>query len=148
MIYEYNSNDYNRCHKRVNRAFGPATEQYCYECGVPADEWASQMNDHEDIDDYLPMCIPCHRSTDRRRKHDERQDHTYEPEPHLERTQCKPCRQRRANERNRKIYNTDEYRAWNRERMRPIMRERRARIKAEKRKLLHTQVIAAGMVQV
>lgn len=68
---------YDGAHKRVTRRRGRADAQWCTTCGGPAREWAyihgspvEQIDDKTgkpysaDVDDYMPMCAPCHRHYD------------------------------------------------------------------------------------
>jgi hypothetical protein len=65
-------------HQRIYRLRGPALEQLCRQCGAQAEEWAY---DHADLNEkldpkrgpysldpnhYLPLCVLCHRRSDRK----------------------------------------------------------------------------------
>jgi hypothetical protein len=73
---------YVTAHQRVKVRRGPATAHACTNCGEPAREWAyNGRAAHEftghiarhptpmiwsgDVNDYDPMCAPCHRRHDR-----------------------------------------------------------------------------------
>lgn len=58
--------EYNNLHHRMARQRGKASLQRCVKCGGQAAHWA-QLHDTSgwDIwDDYVPMCIQCHRAYD------------------------------------------------------------------------------------
>lgn len=68
---------YGGAHRRVERHCGKATEYACSACDGPAREWAyihgslAEQIDPDtgkpfsaDVDDYAPMCAPCHRHYD------------------------------------------------------------------------------------
>lgn len=66
----------------------------CDECGTTASrrEWANISGQYLGLDDYRPLCVPCHRSFDRRRGHDRRENHGWSPNPSG--TRCAVCRAR------------------------------------------------------
>ncbi len=66
-------------HRRLERDFGSAKKQSCYECGETAAEWTYDHTDSDEkVDEtynyprpyslkpehYKPMCISCHRRFD------------------------------------------------------------------------------------
>lgn len=54
-------------HHRVEVIRGKASEHTCSVCHVePAKEWAN-IGDYAEIDDYVPMCVSCHRTYDESR---------------------------------------------------------------------------------
>lgn len=74
-------------HARVRSQRGPAKTHQCVECGGPAKTWAYDHSDpneipHEvrtgdaayviyfsrDVDRYQPMCVPCHKLMDNKKK--------------------------------------------------------------------------------
>jgi hypothetical protein len=66
---------YSGVHQLVSRTLGPASDHLCIDCLGPANEWAYDGADpdevvHEgrrfsrDVQHYMPMCIPCHRRFD------------------------------------------------------------------------------------
>lgn len=72
---------YNSAHYRVKRAKGGAAARPCAHCGGPAEDWAlshdaavthvgddghgNPVRYSGDVDDYIPLCRPCHRRYDR-----------------------------------------------------------------------------------
>jgi hypothetical protein len=68
-------NTYWGAHKRIARRRGPARNHPCVICAQPAVHWALSADAtglksdsigrfSENPDDYLPMCLPCHRKYD------------------------------------------------------------------------------------
>lgn len=74
---------YDAAHRRIHRTLGAATRFTCVECGAPANEWAYQGGDPDELitqpelrkehpnlrysvnaEFYAPMCRPCHRRMD------------------------------------------------------------------------------------
>lgn len=57
---------YNGLHARVKRCLG--VPKKCENCGVIGDRmyhWANKSGEYrEDIDDWLRLCVPCHRKYD------------------------------------------------------------------------------------
>lgn len=64
-------------HRRLERQRGHASEFSCDECGDPAQEWAYDHSDPDEITDdpdgrpysldferYRPLCVSCHRRSD------------------------------------------------------------------------------------
>ena len=115
--------EYVNAHQYVRKVRG--VPDHCVACGTDEDrryEWANRTGDYADPDDYQPMCVPCHRSMDRRRRHDEREDHAYSG-----RVRCAECRRRLK----KRLYHseTPEQRARRRELNREAVRAYRARKK-------------------
>lgn len=90
MKYEPGTTEYVNAHQRVRKVRGDP--DVCVECGGQAVDWASITGDHDDPQDYQPMCRSCHVSMDQRRAHDEREDHEWAPGPYKNR--CAECRRR------------------------------------------------------
>jgi hypothetical protein len=75
---------YSALHKRIRKDKGSATLHTCITCGGQATEWAYDHADpaehtstergsigfpySTDLDHYVPMCRPCHRSSDKVRR--------------------------------------------------------------------------------
>ena len=71
--------NYNTVHQRLPRVRGKATGQTCIGCGVPAEAWAYDHSDPDELvndrgqaysanlDHYQPLCHSCHIKADRRR---------------------------------------------------------------------------------
>ena len=73
---------YNGAHDRVRSEKGSASEHPCAECHRPAQHWAYDHSDPDQLiwdgsngrnkgqayslkpDHYLPMCVPCHKASD------------------------------------------------------------------------------------
>lgn len=65
MLYRPKTLEYRNAHRRLVSARGSASGYACFtQCGREASEWASLGTDHDDLDDYLPLCAWCHRSLD------------------------------------------------------------------------------------
>ena len=78
------STSYQAVHNRLRRERGDADEFICVSCGKEAETWACQGNRTStevrhsgiavtysvDVDDYEPMCHPCHRKLDAPRGED------------------------------------------------------------------------------
>lgn len=86
-----NSPEYHRLHDLVKRERGLATQHPCAECGVTAGrrEWANISGTYSGVDDFRPLCVSCHRREDHRKRHDARQDHTFDPARTVPR--CREC---------------------------------------------------------
>lgn len=67
---------YKRAHGKVRGRRGPAKEFLCIDCGEQAKEWSlrrsaigsvrSELHSwSDDINDYEPRCVPCHRALDK-----------------------------------------------------------------------------------
>ena len=57
--------DYVRRHNIVKRAKGRAADYPCEHCGGTALDWATiHGTDGLAVDDYMPLCRPCHRQYD------------------------------------------------------------------------------------
>lgn len=64
-MYKVGSNEYNRIHYKIRTTRGCASEHNCVDCGNIAINWAwIHDTDVEDIDNYDPMCKPCHHKYD------------------------------------------------------------------------------------
>ena len=60
--------------------------------GGPEFEWANLTGRYDDPQDYVRLCVSCHREHDARKLHDARSDHVYVPAPNGRWTQCLVCR--------------------------------------------------------
>lgn len=66
---------YSAKHKRLRAARGPAPK-HCSVCGSKDDpsvfryEWANLTGNYDDVNDFVPMCMPCHRAYDASRRRD------------------------------------------------------------------------------
>lgn len=60
------TSEYHNLHGRMRRARGKASLQRCVRCDEPAAHWARlhETNGMDIWNDYVPMCIKCHRSYD------------------------------------------------------------------------------------
>ena len=74
---------YSGMHHKVRRVLGSSTLQSCVSCGSDAGQWAythDAVNELEeieqsgytvrysaDVNDYQPMCVPCHKNFDKDR---------------------------------------------------------------------------------
>lgn len=75
-------------HKALARERGPAVEWCCATCSLPAAEWAfvgvERPDQHHprlghfstDLDDYLPLCVRCHRERDAQARQIRRHGHS------------------------------------------------------------------------
>lgn len=72
-------------HQNVRKLRGSARDQFCIDCGEPADEWSYQGGDpHEEasltgpyslsVEFYAPRCYKCHRAFDRPTQRSNRSD--------------------------------------------------------------------------
>jgi hypothetical protein len=60
------SSEYNRNHRRVRKARGPAWQQACQHCGRRAQHWATiHGRSGADPMDFMPLCQSCHFKYDR-----------------------------------------------------------------------------------
>lgn len=64
---------YQSMHRRIVRLYGPASSHPCLAfCGNDARHWAyiglghdsGELRYSESLDDYIPLCVPCHRRFD------------------------------------------------------------------------------------
>lgn len=81
--FGHNKPDYRLAHRRIEQARGKAADQDCVDCGSPAQGWAynhsgisevegfgsgrgknTWMTYSYDVDQYEPMCVPCHKKFD------------------------------------------------------------------------------------
>lgn len=85
-----------RLHKDVYAARGKAAEHECARgCGRQALDWANVSGEYRDVDDFEPLCRPCHQRQDKRAIHDAREDHVFDAEPCGPYFTCAECRRRR-----------------------------------------------------
>ena len=70
---------YSAAHRRVERSKGRASSHLCIECDQPAKHWSYDGLDPREkrsprgpfsihVDHYRPMCVPCHKKSDLRRR--------------------------------------------------------------------------------
>lgn len=59
---------YGAVHVRLRTRIGPASAFACADCGGPAAHWSYKHKTgySEDLADYEPRCVPCHRIFDNR----------------------------------------------------------------------------------
>ena len=80
MSYRPVPKTYRQIHLLLKETRGPARDYDCVSCGKPAAEWAYQYEGEQELrdenghwahslnpDDYLPMCLFCHRQLDMER---------------------------------------------------------------------------------
>lgn len=81
------STTYGAVHLRLRAVRGSATAQNCWHCGLPAEHWAYDHADPDELielrhgdrrvetrystnlDHYIPLCVPCHSRYDGRVAH-------------------------------------------------------------------------------
>lgn len=62
--------------------------------GGPEFEWANLTGKYDSPQDYIRLCVSCHREHDARKRHDDANDHAYDPIPNGKWTTCSICRKR------------------------------------------------------
>lgn len=100
---------YSRLHYELKRDRGLASQHPCAEgCGRQAADWANVSGEYLGIEDFRPLCRPCHVSQDARRAHDAREDHVWEESPLARyRQRCATCRRRSSARRHAERMATD-----------------------------------------
>lgn len=61
--HKYTRVEMTRFHQAVVKARGRAAEHGCTHCGTTEDRvyhWANVSRNYEDVNDYIPLCVPCH----------------------------------------------------------------------------------------
>lgn len=66
---------------------------YYYEGGSEF-EWANLTGRYDDPQDYIRLCVSCHRRHDARKRHDDEQDHRFEAIRNGKYFLCGECRRR------------------------------------------------------
>jgi hypothetical protein len=110
---------YRTAHERVWALWGKASEYRCIHCGSPAQEWAYDGTDPEQLVElkngkyplwyspypefYYPACIPCHRVADHsvsvcRHGHEMTPENIYTFSTRPNRRVCRKCKARRDRE--------------------------------------------------
>lgn len=96
---------YREQHKGVELSRG--RPRFCEGCGKDGHEpphyyeggaefeWANLTGRYDDPQDYVRLCVACHRKHDARKLHDEQHDHEYIPAPNGAWTTCLTCKRAR-----------------------------------------------------